>query len=237
MRAVVFVHMESRCRSSFKALLAVRRGLIFVVAMSAVVSLIGGCTSSPPVAPAPSMPSSADFVLSLAEAQKLVRIPIPEGEAVDVGLDSPRVDHSLDARMSASCRGIFNQDNEFGNTWSNFRHVGYFGYSNVGVSQSIAVYPDRGSAQTVFDALKGSLESCAADFPVETYGDPYVFTVVDGRTLMAQYPGSVNGQGSVHLYRLDSQIVIEVGTHHYGTEPDGAQKVLGAITSKIRSAA
>ncbi|WP_153226835.1 hypothetical protein [Mycobacteroides salmoniphilum] len=75
------------------------------------------------------------------------------------------------------------------------------------------------------------------NFPVETSGDPYAFTAVDARTLMAQYPGTVNGPGSVHLYRLDSQIVIEVGTHHQGTEPNGAQKILRAITAKIHSPA
>ncbi|WP_457180754.1 sensor domain-containing protein [Mycobacteroides abscessus] len=229
--------MESRCRSPWKALVAVRRGLASAVAAAALVSLIGGCNPSPPAAPLPTAPNSASFTLSLAEAQQLVRIPIPGGDPVDAGIDSPRVDHSLDNRMSAPCRGVFNQDDEFGNAWSNFRHVGYFGYSNVGVSQSIAIYPDLVSAQRIFDALKSNLKSCASDYPVETYGDPYIFTVVDGRTMMAQYPGSVNGPGSVHLYRIDTQIVIEVGTHHYGTEPDGAQKVLSAITNKIRSAA
>lgn len=231
------MHMESRCRPPWKALVAVRRGLASAVAAAVLVSLIGGCNPSPPAAPPPAAPNSAGFTLSLAEAQQLVRIPIPEGDPVDTGIDSPRFDHSLDNRMSVPCRGVFNQDNEFGNAWSSFRHVGYFGYSNVGVSQSIVIYPDLVSAQRIFDALKSNLKSCVSDYPVETYGDPYIFTVVDGRTMMAQYPGSVNGPGSVHLYRIDAQIVIEVGTHHYGTEPDGAQKVLSAITNKIRSAA
>ncbi len=234
---VVFAHVERCCRPSEATLHVLRRGLISVLAASVAVSLIGGCTPSPPAAPPPSVPNSADFTLSLAEAQRLVEIPRPQDDPVDTGLDSPRADHSLDDRLSAPCRGLFNQDNMFGNTWSNFRNLGYYGYSNVGVSQSIAVYPDAGSAQAIFDALKGNLKDCAADFPVETLGDPYVFTVLDVRTLMAQYPGSVNGPGSVHLYRLDSQIVIEVGTHHQGTEPAGAEQILRAITSKIHSAA
>lgn len=231
------MHMESRCRSQWKAPVAVRRGLASAVAAAALVSLIGGCTSSASVAPASPMPSSSDFALSLAEAQKLVRIPIPEGDPVGAGLDSPRFDHALDNRMSAPCRGIFNQDNMFGSTWSNFRYLSYTGYSNVGVSQSIAVYPDPGAAQVIFDALEANLKGCAADYPAETHGDPYTFTAVNNQTLMAQYPGSINGPGSVQLYHLDSQIVIEVGTHHQGTEPDGVQKILSAITRKIHSAA
>lgn len=235
---IVFAHVERCRRPSAATPAALRRGLTSVFAAVVAVPLIAGCNPSrPPAVPQPPVLDSADFTLSLEEAQRLVEIPVLKDEPVDEGLHSPRVDHYLDDRLSVPCRGVFNQDNMFGHTWSNFRNLGYFGFSNVGVSQSIAVYPDPHSAQTIFDTLKRNLKDCAANYPVEISGDPYVFTVLDDRKLMAQYPGSVNGPGSVHLYRLDSQIVIEVGAHHQGTDPHGAEQILSAITSKIHSAA
>ncbi|SKU94553.1 lipoprotein LpqQ [Mycobacteroides abscessus subsp. bolletii] len=213
------------------------RKVLAALVVAVVVPLIAGCTSAQPTATRPPVSNSADFTLSLEEAQRLVHIPVIADKPVDEGRDFPRTDHRLDDRMSAPCRSVFNQDDMFGHTWSNFRNLGYFGYSNVGLSQSIAVYPELVAAKEVFDALRTNLKDCAADFPVEIEGDPYVFTEVDARTLMTQYPGSVNGAGSVHLYRLDSQIVIDVGTYHQGTEPNGAQQVLQAITAKIHSAA
>lgn len=234
---VVFMRVEHRRGPSAATVLACGRRAIAATVTAVAVSLINGCTTSPPAAPSHSFSNSADFVLSLHDAQRLVRIPVIEGEPVDNGLYSPRVDHDLDDRMSVPCRGVFNEDNVFGRIWSNFRNLGYFGFSNVGISQSIAVYPDPDSAQTIFELLRTNLKECAATFPIEIYGDPYTFTVVDARTLMTQHPGSVNGPGSVELYRLDSQILIRVGAHHYGTEPDEAQRILRAITNKIHSSA
>ncbi|WP_131822298.1 sensor domain-containing protein, partial [Mycobacteroides chelonae] len=150
-------------------------------------------------------------------------------------LDSPRVNHDLDDRMSEPCRAVLNQDNLFGMNWSSFKNRAYYGASNLGVSQSIAVYPDGAAAEETFERMKRNFNACAAKFPIETFGDAPRLSSPDARTLVARYPGSVNGPGSVMIYRVDSQVLIYVGAFHYSTDSDVAQTVLDRIEAKMNT--
>lgn len=54
---------------------------------------------------------------------------------------------------------------------------------------------------------------------------------------MAQYADTVNGPGSVELYRLDEQVIIDVSAAHFSTDPHVAETVLQRIREKLRSRA
>lgn len=209
-------------------------GSRFKLAVLLVVLLLPACVhrqeSGTPAAPSAS--SSGDVALTRAEVQAIVVAPRLDSDSGG-DLDSPRVDHDLDDRMSEPCRAVLNQDNLFGTNWSNFKNRAYYGASNLGVSQSIAVYPDAAAAKETFERMKRNFNACAAQFPIETFGDAPTLSSPDARTLIARYPGGVNGPGSVMVYRVDSQVLIFVGAYHYSTDSDVAHTVLDRIEAKI----
>lgn len=183
-------------------------------------------------APAPAVPSSSDLILPLPEVQAIVKAPELEAKSIN-DRTSPWVDHSQDEHLSMPCRQFFNQDEEFGSTWSNFKSAGYSGESNIGIHQHIAVYPDAATAQRVFQAMKAAAQQCLQHFPTDGYGLPYTIADQGPRTLLVQYPGSVNGPGSVDITALRGQIIIGVGAAHFSTDPRIAQTVLTHITRKL----
>lgn len=206
-----------------------RRHRRAVAAAGATIWLVG----VPVAAASPGrVPPSRAMLLPLAQVQSIVGEPTLE---VDKYADrtSPWADHSLDAKLSPACRHYLNQDGVFGNSWSNFASTSYSGASNLGVTQSIAVYPDIGTARHAFDALKAAARQCRTQYPTDVFGPGYALTEPDSETLMAQYPETVNGPGSVMLYALGTQVLVEVGAPHLSTDPRIAQTVLALITQKI----
>lgn len=181
----------------------------------------------------PAIPRSGDMILPLAQVQPIVGEPTLEPKPYD-DRTSPRVDHSLDAKLTAPCRHFMNQDELFGDTWLNFKSAGYGGQSNLGVHQSIAVYLDAGTARRTFDALKTAARQCRTQYPTDLFGPGY-YTLAepDPVTLQIQYPDSVNGPGSVSIYAQRGQALIEVGAPHLSTDPRIAQTVLNLISKKI----
>lgn len=196
--------------------------------------LTAGCADrqAPAAGTTPPAPASADVALTLAEVQEIVGAPGLENR---MDLFAPREDHSLDDRVSKPCRGLINQDDEFGKNWVNYRYLRYSGASNLGVSQSIAVYPDHEASQQLFDQVKRNLKDCNANYPTEVFGSVYTLSALDENTSMAVYPDSVNGPGSVSFYHREGQFVVQVSAQHLSTSPRVAKAVLTKITDKIRS--
>lgn len=193
------------------------------------------CLTTPITAAAspPAVPRSGDMILPLAQVQSIVGEPTLEPKPYD-DRTSPRVDHSLDTKLTAPCRHFMNQDELFGDTWLNFASVGYGGQSNLGVRQNIAVYLDAGTARRSFDALKTAARQCRTQYPTDIFGSGYyTLAELDPVTLQVQYPDSVNGPGSVSMYALRGQVLIEVGAPHLSTDPRIAQTVLALISKKI----
>lgn len=193
------------------------------------------CLSTiPPVATAspPDIPRGRDMIVPLAQVQSIVGAPTLDAHPGE-DRTSPRVDHSLDAQLSAPCRHFVNQDEVFGRAWLNFASAGYGGPSNLGVRQSIAVYPDTDAAQRTFDALKTAARQCHQDPSPDVFGAGVTLIELDAATLQVQYPDTVNGPGSVSLYALRSQVLIEVGASHLSTNPRIAQTVLTLISKNI----
>lgn len=177
-------------------------------------------------------PAGADVTLTLAEVQEIVGAPALENR---MDLSAPRVDHSLDDRVSPSCRGLINQDDEFGKNWVSYRYLRYSGASNLGVSQSIAMYQDHEAAGQLFDQVKRNLKDCNANYPTEVFGAVYTLSPLDENTSMTVYPDSVNGPGSVSFYHREGSYVVQVSAQHLSTSPRVAKAVLTKITDKIRS--
>lgn len=193
------------------------------------------CINMIPVAATASpaaVPRGGDMILPLAQVQSIVVRP-PLRANPNEELTSPWVDHSMDATLSEPCRHFVNQDEVFGSTWSNFASARYSGSSNIGVGQSVAVYPDAYTARQTFDALKTAAQQCRSQYPIGVFGPGYVLTEPDSLTLQVQYPDTVNGPGSVTMYALRGQVLIEVGAGHYSTDPRIAQTVLALISKKI----
>lgn len=193
------------------------------------------CLSAIPVVATASpsaVPRSGDMIVPLAQVQSIVVGP-PLHANPDEDLTSPWVDHSMDATLSAPCRHFVNQDEVFGSTWSNFASARYSGPSNIGVRQSVAVYPDADTARRAFDALKTAARQCHAHPSPDVFGAGVTLTEPGTATLLIQYPDTVNGPGSVSIDALRGQVLIEVGAAHYSTDPRIAQAVLALISKKI----
>ena len=202
---------------------------------SALVAAALLCLNMIPVVAAASpaaVPRSGDMILPLAQVQSIVVGPTLHANPSE-DLTSPRVDHSMDATLSAPCRHFVNQDEAFGSTWSNFASARYSGSSNIGVRQSVAVYPDADTARRTFDALKTAARQCHAHLSPEVFGAGVTLSEPDPATLLIQYPDTVNGPGSVSIDALRGKVLIEVGSGHYSTDPQIAQTVLALISKKI----
>ena len=174
---------------------------------------------------------SGDMIRPLPQVQSIVGGPTLHTNPNE-DLTSPWVDHSMDATLSASCRHFVNQDEAFDSTWANFASARYSGPSNIGVRQSVAVYPDANTARRTFDALKAAARQCHAHPSPEAFGDGTTLAEPDPMTLLIQYPDTVNGPGSVDIDALRGQVLIEVSAAHYSTDPRIAQTVLTLITKK-----
>jgi hypothetical protein len=181
----------------------------------------------------PPVPRSSDMILPLAEVQAIVKEPELEAKSIN-DRTSPWVDHSQDSHMPAPCRRFLNQDEEFGDTWINFKSAGYSGESNIGIHQNIAVYPDVGTAQRTFEALKTAAHQCRTNLSPQSGVTMYMLTDQDPNTLIGQYPDSVNGPGSVDITALRGQIIIGVSAAHFSTDPTIAQTVLAHIIHNIK---
>lgn len=193
------------------------------------------CLSTiPPMATASptDIPRGRDMIVPLAQVQSIVGAPTLDAHPGE-DRTSPRVDHSMDAQLSAPCRHFINQDEVFGSTWSNFASAGYGGPSNLGVQQSIAAYLDNDAAQRTFDALKTAARQCHKHPSPDAFGAGTTLTEPDAATLQVQYSDTVNGPGSVTLYALRGQVLIEVGASHLSTDPRIAQTVLTLISKNI----
>lgn len=185
------------------------------------------------VASPPGVPRSDDMILPLAQVQSIVSEPTLESKPYD-DRASPRVDHSLDAKLTAPCRHFMNQDELFGDTWLNFASAGYGGQSNLGVRQSIAVYPDAGTARRTLEALKTAARQSRTQYPTDVFGPGYyTLTELDPVTLQVQYPDSGNGPGSVSMYAQRGQVFVEVDAPHLSTDPRIARTVVTLISEKI----
>lgn len=203
-----------------------------IAAAPAALALLVLSTTPATADPSPAVPRASDMILPLAEVQAITKGP---ELAVDALVDrtSPWADHSQDGSMSAPCRHFANQDDEFGNTWTNFKSAGYSGESNIGIYQNIAVYPDAATASKTFTGLKTSAHQCRTHLPADHSVSAYTLTEQDPHTLLVQYPDSVNGPGSVTLTALRGQVIIAVGAAHYSTDPTIARTVLAHITHNI----
>lgn len=193
------------------------------------------CLSTTPAVAAPeppTVPRSGDLILPLAQVQAIVGEPTLEVDRY-AARTSPWVDHSMDEKLTLPCRHFINQDEVFGNNWSNFASAGYSGPSNLGVRQGIAVYPDRDTARQAFDALKTSARQCRMSYPTDVFGPGYTLTEPDPATLLVRYPETVNGPGSVRILALRARVLVEVGAPHLSTDPRVAQTVLSLITVKV----
>jgi hypothetical protein len=198
----------------------------------AALTLVALASAQAAAGPPPPVPRSSDMILPLAEVQAIVKEPELEAKSIN-DRTSPWVDHSQDSHLSAPCRRFLNQDEEFGDTWINFKSAGYSGESNIGIHQHIAVYPDTATAQRVFRALKTAAQQCRKHYPTDLYGLPYTLTEQAPDTLLVQYPDSVNGPGSVTIDALRGQVIIGVGAAHFSTDPTIAQTVLAHITRTL----
>ena len=172
------------------------------------------------------------MILPLRQVQSIVGEPTLDAHP-DEDRTSPRFDHSMDANLTPACRHYMNQDELFGGTWSNFAARSYSGESNLGIEQSIAVYSDSNTARQAFTAMKTAARQCRIHYPSHVFGPGYTLTEPDSVTLMAQYPETVNGPGSVSIYALRKQVLVEVGASHFSTDPRIAQAVLALIVEKI----
>ncbi|OHU23439.1 sensor domain-containing protein [Mycobacteroides chelonae] len=200
--------------------------------------LLVGCTQTPTATTEPAaLPDSSSLTLSVAEVGEITP-PALESKS-DFDLHKPYTDPQPYLDMSEACQKVYNQDQKFGTGWSNFRTLTYSGPSNIGIKQSIAVYPDHNAAKEAFGRIEENLSACQKSYPVERYGDGYTLGQLasDNKTVMLQYPGSVNGPGSVELYRLDEQVIIDVSAPHFSTDPRVAETVLQRIREKLRSRA
>ncbi|WP_165693376.1 sensor domain-containing protein [Mycobacteroides abscessus] len=181
------------------------------------------------------VPHSRDTLLPLAQVQSIVSDgggPTLHANPLE-DRTSPWVDHSRDPELSAPCRHFANEDEAFGSSWVNFASTRYSGSSNVGVSQHIAVYPDADTARRVFEALTTAAQQCHLHPSPGVLDAGDTLTEPDAVTLMARYPETVNGPGSVSVYALRAQVLVEVGAPHMSTDPRIAQTVLALITQKI----
>lgn len=181
------------------------------------------------------VPHSRDMLLPLAQVQSIVGDgggPTLHANPLE-DRTSPWVDHSRDTELSAPCRHFANEDEAFGSTWVNFASTRYSGSSNVGVSQHIAVYPDADTARRVFGALTAAARQCHPHPSPGVLDAGDTLTEPDAVTLMARYAETVNGPGSVSVYALRAQVLVEVGAPHLSTDPRIAQTVLALITQKI----
>lgn len=201
---------------------------VAVAAALACLNMIPVAATASPAA----VPRSGDMIVPLAQVQSIVVGPTLHANP-DEDLTSPWVDHSMDATLSAPCRHFVNQDEVFGSTWSNFASARYSGSSNIGVRQSVAVYPDADTARRAFDALKTAARQCHAHPSPDVFGAGVTLTEPDTATLLTQYPDTVNGPGSVSIDALRGQVLIEVGAAHYSTDPRIAHAVLALISKKI----
>ncbi|WP_162291603.1 sensor domain-containing protein [Mycobacteroides stephanolepidis] len=197
-----------------------------------------GCTQAPTATTEPpALPDSSTLTLSVADVREITP-PALESEP-EFDLHKPYTDPQPDLDMSVACQKLFNQDQKFGEGWTNFRTLTYSGPSNIGIKQSIAVYPDRNAAQSVFGGIQDNLSACQKSYPVARYGAPYTLSKLagDDKTVMVQYADTVNGPGSVELYRLDEQVIIDISAAHFSTDPHVAETVLQRIREKLRSRA
>ncbi|MFA4083763.1 sensor domain-containing protein [Mycobacteroides salmoniphilum] len=200
--------------------------------------LLAGCTQAPTATTEPPVPPDSNtLTLSVGEVREIT--PPALESRPDFDLHKPYIDPRPDLDMSTACQKVFNQDQKFGEGWSNFRTLTYSGPSNIGIKQSIAVYPDRNAAQSVFGSIKDNLSACQKNYPVARYGDAYSLGQLagDDKTVMLQYADTVNGPGSVELYRLDEQVIIDVSAAHFSTDPHVAETVLQGIREKLLSRA
>lgn len=203
-----------------------------IAAALAALTLVALTSAQAVAAPPPTVPRSSDMILPLAEVQAIVKAPELQAKPIN-DRTSPWVDHSQDPRMSVPCRQFLNQDEEFGDTWINFKSAGYSGESNIGIHQNIAVYPDAITAQRAYGTLKTAAQQCRTHYPTDLYGLPYALTDQGPDTLLVQYPDSVNGPGSVTITALRGQVIIGVGAAHFSTDPTIAQTVLAHITRTL----
>ncbi|WP_052506337.1 sensor domain-containing protein [Mycolicibacterium llatzerense] len=175
---------------------------------------------------------SGDMIRPLPQVQSIVGGPTLHTNPNE-DLTSPWVDHSMDATLSAPCRHFVNQDEVFGSTWSNFASARYSGSSNIGVRQSVAVYPDANTARRTFDALKTAARQCRTHPSPDVFGAGFTLTEPEPSMVLIQYPDSVNGPGSVDIDALRGRVLIEIGAAHFSTDPRIAQTVLTLVAKKV----
>lgn len=172
------------------------------------------------------------MILPLAQVQSIVGVPTLDARPFE-DRSSPWVDHSMDAKLSVPCRHFVNQDEVFGSAWLNFASTRYGGASNIGVRQSIAVYPDVDTARQTFDALKAAAWKCHTHPSPDVFGAGTTLTESDPATLLIQYPETVNGPGSVSIEAARGPVLIEVGAAHFSTDPRIAQTVLTLVVKNV----
>lgn len=203
-----------------------------VAAVGATIWLV----TAPAAAASPArVPDSRDMLVPLEQVQSIVSDgggPTLHANPLE-DRTSPWVDHSRDTELSAPCRHFANEDEAFGSTWVNFASTRHSGSSNVGVSQHIAVYPDADTARRAFEALTAAARQCQLHPSPGVLDAGDTLTEPDAVTLMARYPETVNGPGSVSVYALRAQVLVEVGAPHLSTDPRIAQTVLALITQRI----
>ena len=204
-----------------------------VAAALAGLTLVALTSAHVAAAPPPPVPHSSDMILPLAEVQAIVKEPELEAKSIN-DRTSPWVDHSQDSQMSAACRRFLNQDEKFGGTWINFKSAGYSGESNIGIHQQIAVYSDVSTAHRTFEAFKTAAHQCRTNLPPQFGATMYTLIDQDPNTLIGQYPGSVDGPGSVDITALRGRIIIGVSAAHFSTDPTIAQTVLAHIIHNIK---
>lgn len=201
-------------------------------AVAAVIAIMWLTPIQAAAAPSAGVPRSGDMIVPLSQVQSIVRAPTLEVEPYDERT-SPWVDHSMDPKLTPACRHFVNEDEAFGSTWLNFTAASYRGESNLGVRQSIAVYPDAGTARRTLEALKTAARQCRTHASPDLFSAGYTLTEPDSATLLVQYPETVSGPGSVCMYALRNQVLVEVGAPHFSTDPRVARTVLALITKKI----
>lgn len=190
---------------------------IFTLAISCLVLLMVSCSKDTPQSSSTDARSDSPDVVSIEDARTISSTPEFQSNPEWV---HTKPEASPDA--PEPCRNAYDQLALFGGSWSQFRSVTYNATIDdpivpdiAKITQTVAVYDDDRSAQSIFEKIENSLARCATA-NIEFYSKPVEH--VDQSTLI------LKGDASTYIYKVRQSRIVYVAaggsfdTSHTATE-------------------
>lgn len=200
--------------------------------VSTVIAVGLALSTAAPVVAAPLVPDLGPALVSVSEANRIVK---GGGGTLQ---NQPTLDRNTPAyvwdgpELPDSCRNTVDPTRAYGVTYTAYRTVSYMGPDDIGISQTVAVYPSAQSARQVYDSYVANLQDCEVVYQTEELGAVPVISLVPGdpNSAVVEQPGTGAGQDGSKLFQVYGSAVFSVTAANF---PDDAA-VLWAMSERIQ---